>query len=67
MNRVKEWLENKGHYLMPIFIVCQIIIFVILIFFYFFAQGKIEDPLIHYYSWTTLSLFMCFMIHFAYH
>ena len=67
MESCLEWLENKGHYLMPIFISLQCVIFIIMILFYFLAQGKIEDLIIHIYTWCVLVLFMSFMIHFAYH
>lgn len=62
-----EWMENKGYHLMTVFIVLQILIFVVLILIYFFAQGKMTDLYYNIYSWSVVCLFMVFMIHFAYH
>jgi uncharacterized protein YacL len=67
MGTLLEWLENKAHYLMTTFICFQSFIFVILILLYFFAQEKIQDLLVHIYTWCVLVLFMAFMIYFAYH
>lgn len=67
MGTLLEWLENKAHYLMTVFISFQSFIFVILILLYFFAQEKITDLLVHIYTWCVLVLFMVFMIYFAYH
>ena len=67
MGSCLEWLENKAHYIMTIFITLQSMIFVALILFYFFASGKLEDLLNHLYTWCVLILFMTYMIHFAYH
>ncbi len=67
MGSCLEWLENKAHYLMTTFMVLQCLIFVILILFYFFAEGKLDDLIVHIYTWCVLVLFMAFMIHFAYH
>jgi predicted membrane channel-forming protein YqfA (hemolysin III family) len=66
MSKLRDFLENKGHILMTVFIIIQAIIFFIFTSLLFVAN---DSKPIEYNIFLCGSdfLFLCFMVHFAYH
>jgi hypothetical protein len=66
MGKLVEWLEQKSHILMTIFIVLQGILFAIFTIIDLSLNNK-SDKRIDIYISVSMCLFFIFMVHFAYH
>jgi hypothetical protein len=66
MSKLRDFLENKGHILMQIFIGIQIAMFIVFSVLLFIADSNnpIENNI---FLCLSHVIFFCFMGHFAYH
>jgi predicted membrane channel-forming protein YqfA (hemolysin III family) len=63
---IRDFLENKSYLLMKLFIGIQFIIFILFSIFLFTAN-KTDFLEINLFICLSGFLFLCFMVHFAYH
>jgi hypothetical protein len=66
MSKFQDFMENRGQLLMTIFIIIQSLIFIIFTCLFFIAND--DDPIRNnIFICGSQFIFLCFMVHFAYH
>lgn len=66
MGKIIEWLEEKSHYLMTVFMILQGLLFLSITIIDLSLREK-TDIRVDLYISGSMCLFFIFMVHFAYH